>query len=407
MTNDNKYIQTPSQSILKSYLRQPIEQSELEKFRFQMEILLTELNPNDKEEINKGRVKTFLEHTLWNSTAYEINAADNSDLTIFDKNLERNVVLFEFKKVNSAEMITKENLAKKAFFELVLYYILEEHENNNTSIKHLIVSDGYKYFIFEKAVFWEYFGKDKKFVHEIEASENNSSEKREYIYNQIIKPKVEKVKDKLAFTFVDLETFSKDIADATIVSKPRFKALFKLFSPTHLLKLAFSEDHNTLNRKFYTELLYIMGLEERGNKPQIQRIEDKKRQDYSIFEQAYALLADYDLEDTIMTDRNVDKRFETALGLVIVWINRTLFMKLLESQLIAFNGNKRTYAFFEKLTDFALMHYLFCKVMAIPESERSNEMKAKFGDVPYLNSSLFELTEIEKKYFPISSLRRC
>lgn len=405
MTNDNKYIQTPSQSILKSYLRQPIEQSELEKFRFQMEILLTELNPNDKEEINKGRVKTFLEHTLWNSTAYEINAADNSDLTIFDKNLERNVVLFEFKKVNSAEMITKENLAKKAFFELVLYYILEEHENNNTSIKHLIVSDGYKYFIFEKAVFWEYFGKDKKFVHEIEASENNSSEKREYIYNQIIKPKVEKVKDKLAFTFVDLETFSKDIADATIVSKPRFKALFKLFSPTHLLKLAFSEDHNTLNRKFYTELLYIMGLEERGNKPQIQRIEDKKRQDYSIFEQAYALLADYDLEDTIMTDRNVDKRFETALGLVIVWINRALFMKLLESQLIAFNGSKRTYAFFEKLTDFALMHYLFCKVMAIPESERSNEMKAKFGDVPYLNSSLFELTEIEKRYFPISSLR--
>ena len=108
-----------------------------------------------------------------------------------------------------------------------------------------------------------------------------------------------------------------------------------------------------------------------------------------------------------MPDKNVSERFETALGLVIVWINRTIFMKLLESQLIAFNGNNRTYAFFEKLTDFALMHYLFCKVMAIPESERSNEMKAKFGDVPYLNSSLFELTEIEKKYFPISSLRRC
>lgn len=407
MTNENKYIQTPFQSIQKSYLRQPIEKTELENFRYHLEILLTELNPNDKEEINKGRVKTFLEHTLWNAATYEINAANNSDLTIFDKSLGRDVVLFEFKKVNSTEMITKDNIAKKALFELILYYVLEEHVNNNTSIKHLIVSDGYKYFIFEKAVFWEYFGKDKKFVREIEASENNHSEKREYIYNQIIKPKVEKVKDKLTFTFVDLNTFSKDITDASIVSKPRFKALFKLLSPTHLLKLAFSEDHNTLNRKFYAELLYIMGLEERGKKPQIQRIEDKKRQDYSIFEQAYALLADYDLTDTIMPDKNVSERFETALGLVIVWINRTIFMKLLESQLIAFNGNNRTYAFFEKLTDFALMHYLFCKVMAIPESERSNEMKAKFGDVPYLNSSLFELTEIEKKYFPISSLRRC
>lgn len=90
---------------------------------------------------------------------------------------------------------------------------------------------------------------------------------------------------------------------------------------------------------------------------------------------------------------------------MIVWINRTLFMKLLESQLIAFNGSKRKYAFFDKLTDFALMHYLFCKVMAIPEAERSDEMRAKFGEVPYLNSSLFELTDIEQKYFPISSLR--
>ena len=45
-----------------------------------------------------------------------------------------------------------------------------------------------------------------------------------------------------------------------------------------------------------------------------------------------------------------------------------------------------------------MMHYLFCKVMSIPEDERSEEMKAKFGEVPYLNSSLFELTEIEKQY---------
>lgn len=66
-------------------------------------------------------------------------------------------------------------------------------------------------------------------------------------------------------------------------------------------------------------------------------------------------------------------------------------MKLLESQLIAFNGSKRKYAFFDKLTDFALMHYLFCKVMAIPEAERSDEMRAKFGEVPYLNSSLLSL----------------
>ena len=45
------------------------------------------------------------------------------------------------------------------------------------------------------------------------------------------------------------------------------------------------------------------------------------------------------------------------------------------------------------------MHYLFCKVMAIPESERSKEMRQKFGEVPYLNSSLFELSDFERHYF--------
>ena len=405
MVYESKHILTPSQSIQKSYLRQPTDMGELENFRCQLEILLNELNPTDPEESNKGRVKTFLEQTLWPSTTYEINASEKTDLTIKDKNIGRNVVLFEFKKVNSAEMVTKDNLVKKAMFELVLYYILEEHEKKNTSIKHLVISDGYKYFIFEKAEFWELFGKDRKLVSEIKSSENTANEKREYIYNQIIRPKVEAVKDKLSFTFVDLETIAKETSAADIIAKPRFKALFKLFSPIHLQKLPFAEDHNTLNRKFYTELLYIMGLEERGEKHQIQRLEAKKRQAYSVFEQAYALLADYDITTDKVTGREIDARFETALGLVIVWINRTLFMKLLESQLIAFNGSKRKYAFFDKLTDFALMHYLFCKVMAIPEAERSDEMRAKFGEVPYLNSSLFELTDIEQKYFPISSLR--
>lgn len=405
MSDESKYIQTPSQSIQKSYLRQPVASSELDKFRFQLENLLKELKPDDIEEANKGRVKTFLEQTLWPSSAYEINASGKTDLTIKDKNLERNVVLFEFKKVNSPEMVTKYDLVKKAMFELILYYILEEHDNNNTSIKHLIISDGFQYFIFEKGLFYDLFGKDKIFVHEIKSSENTTSEKRDYIYNQIIKPKVEKVINRLSYTFVDLETFKKDVSSAEIITKPRFKALFKLFSPIHLQKLPFSADHNSLNRNFYTELLYIMGLEERGDKHQIQRLDSKQRQNYSILEQAYTLLSDYEVNESIVTERVVDERFETALGLVIVWINRILFMKLLESQLIAFNGNKKKYAFFEKLTDFAMMHYLFCKVMAIPEEERSDEMKARFGEVPYLNSSLFELTEIEKKYFPISSLR--
>lgn len=404
---ETKKFLTPAQSIQKSYLRQPIDSISIENFRHHLSILLDVLSPTDKEGANKGRVKTFLENTHWPTEKYDVNESgdSNADLVIKDKNIGKNVVIFEFKKVNSPEMVSIDNLVQKSMFELVLYYILEEHNNHNTNLKHLVISDGYKYFIFEKGLFWELFGKDKKFVSDIMSSERNDSERRDYIYRQIIKPKVELVKEKLVFTYVDIETFRNSLSDSDIESKPRFKALYKLFTPIHLQKLTFSEDHNTLNKSFYAELLYIMGLEERGDKHQIQRLKEGERQDYSILEQSYAMLYDYDVKDSTALHQKEDHRFEIALGLTIIWINRTLFMKLLESQLISFNANNRKYAFFERITDFAIMHYLFCKVMAIPESKRSKEMVQKFGEVPYLNSSLFELSDLEMHYFPISSLR--
>ena len=39
-------------------------------------------------------------------------------------------------------------------------------------------------------------------------------------------------------------------------------ALFKLLSPEHLLKLPFSNDSNNLDKRFYSELLHIIGLAE-------------------------------------------------------------------------------------------------------------------------------------------------
>ena len=103
----DKDIFTPSQSIQKSYLRQPVPIENLETFRSNLKTLLDRLNSEDIEESNKGRVKTFLEHTLWTSNNYEINASGKTDLSIKDKNLNKDVVLFEFKKIGSNEMVTK------------------------------------------------------------------------------------------------------------------------------------------------------------------------------------------------------------------------------------------------------------------------------------------------------------
>ncbi|MEJ7678432.1 MAG: hypothetical protein WKG06_11345 [Segetibacter sp.] len=68
--------------------------------------------------------------------------------------------------------------------------------------------------------------------------------------------------------------------------------LFKVFSPTHLLKLSFANDSNSLDKGFYNELLYLIGLEEvkEGNKKIIRRKQQGKRNDGSLIENAIVQL---------------------------------------------------------------------------------------------------------------------
>jgi hypothetical protein len=119
-----------------------------------------------------------------------------------------------------------------------------------------------------------------------------------------------------------------------------------------------------------------------------------------MVEQTYAKLEDY---SGITTE---DERFEAALGLVLTWINRILFLKLLESQLVNFNRESEVkFLNIIHIPDYDVLHDLFMKVMAKPISERTDELRSQFPDVPYLNSSLFELAKIEESFFPISGIR--
>ena len=69
-------------------------------------------------------------------------------------------------------------------------------------------------------------------------------------------------------------------------------ALFKLFSPEHLLKLPFANDSNTLDKRFYTELLHIIGLQEtkEGSKKLIGRKKENERDAGSLLENAITIL---------------------------------------------------------------------------------------------------------------------
>jgi len=114
---------------------------------------------------------------------------------------------------------------------------------------------------------------------------------------------------------------------------------------------------------------------------------------------------------------NPDDFFSIYLELCIIWINRILFLKLLESQLIKFNtpmsslikGEKQggRFAFLNSnlISNYGELAELFFEVLAVPQKERTKPVIDKFGDLPYLNSSLFEVTPIEREHFSIDALK--
>ncbi len=96
-----------------------------------------------------------------------------------------------------------------------------------------------------------------------------------------------------------------------------------------------------------------------------------------------------------------------TLELCLTWVNRVLFLKLLEAQLVDYHNGNRDYRFLDIQTiqDFDELFTLFHQVLAkLPEERRAN-IKAKYARVPYLNSSLFEISELEAETVTIESLK--
>lgn len=257
-------ILTPSQSIAKVYLRDKPEVQKVKGFKSAMQDLLARINPSEHEEFNKNLVAEFFNSSLYSDRNYMVNTYHRTDLAIYAEmgtHNEHPVVLFEFKGPSRPDMVTKNDLKKKALYELILYYIREEVKNHNTDIKHLVITNCWEYFIFEKKLFYQLFVRNTRFVQKV-IDADTGDDRTEYIYNNIIKPEVERIEHRLEFVHIDLRSFERNIGHEEIINNRAFIAVYKLFSPTNLLKLPFVSDHNSLNKNFYGELLYIMGVEE-------------------------------------------------------------------------------------------------------------------------------------------------
>lgn len=396
---DNNELR-PIQVVNKIYLKQPVGENDIKCFRNAMRKMLKNVNANESEEHNKNLVMEFLSDAFYKDTN-AINTKGKTDAAIYespDSILSPALVLIEAKGPGRPDMAKRTELNCKALHELILYYIREEENSHNTKIKHLIITNCFEWFVFDKACFYRFFLANKKFKNEVlDAGRVNTTD---YVYEKVIRRRVEEVKHRLKYTYFDLSDYKGKLDDDAILTSRKFISIYKLLSPTHLLKLPFQNDHNALNRGFYNELLYIMGVEEVTDDKvkKIKRLKTKW-QPYSLVEQAISHLDGYDLYEE-------QDLFDAALGLVLVWVNRLLFLKLLESQLLTFNkGATSKLLLSSRIPDYDILNDLFMKVLAVPMEQRNEEFREAFKDVPYLNSSLFEKSELEKKYFPVSGIR--
>lgn len=397
--------------INKAFIKQAIVKNNIEIFAHSLNDYLTALRHaqtnNESEEHQKALLKEFLQSVIGKD--HYINTKDRIDLAIYGSSTSHSPVnvIIEVKSLNNKnEMLSKTDINKKALHEALLYYARERIAENNINLKYITITNGLEWFIFDAQIFEKLFYNNKQFIKAYNAFKDKilTNTNTDFFYNNIAKQFIANIEPTaLEFAYINLADYhNKDITE--------LKKIYKLFSKEHLLKLNFLNDSNSLNKGFYDELLYILGLTEskQGAKKIIVR---HKKNAGSILEATIEHIRDWDRLSGVKDIQNYgttedERLFNVALGLNIVWLNRILFLKLLEAQLISYHPKEQNeYRFLniEKISSFDQLDSLFFQILARKTAERKDTL-TQFSYIPYLNSSLFESSELEKHVLVIGNL---
>ncbi len=309
---------------------------------------------------------------------YKVKPTKKIDSAILNENNEVEVII-EFKALkNPNEFIKKGDLNVKAFHESLFYYLIERRKGNN-NLKHLILATIKELYIIDANEF-EVFNKDKEIENAFKnCHDRKGNDTRTEAFYDACQKRLNELDRSLKYHHISLK-------------KENLALIYQALSPNFLLKIPKYSDANTLNKDFYEELLYILGLEEQNDKGKI--LIKPSRTENSL---SAALKGSYN---------NLDD--EEVMALLIAWNNRILFLRLLESLLISFEHFKKEKSFLttENFENFNDLNTLFFEVLAKKNSERLSEIKEDkiLQKIPYLNSSLFDKTPLELKGHEIKLL---
>lgn len=362
-----KFARIPLKDFIKKHNPQEPKEETIENFEKEINSLLENAKRQDGEEFQKDKINKFLKNTY----GYEYEPYKKVDSAIYVDG--KAWVLIEVKALNNRNEFPKdrENPLSKAFCQMVFYF-LDAIENNN-SLKHAIICNAHEFFLFDCKDLLNLFQNDKeiKKLHKNCASKEGTDPKTKRFYSDLEEYLKKDFEGELRYTYFNLS--SDDPKELPLI--------YQVLSHEVLLKQKKTLDANTLNKDFYEELLYILGLEEQNEKGKI--LIKPSRTQNSLSD---ALKKEY---------KNLDD--EEVMALLIAWNNRILFLRLLESLLISFNHFEKPFLTIENFTNFKALNTLFFEVLAKKNNERSKEIKENkiLGKIPYLNSSLFDKTPLE------------
>ncbi|GAA9946743.1 hypothetical protein VN0905_02220 [Helicobacter pylori] len=370
-----KFAHIPLKDFIKKYNPQEPKKEIIENFEKEINSLLENAKRQDGEEFQKNEINSFLKNTY----GYHCNTYENVDSAIYVDG--KAWVLIEVKALNNRNEFPKdrENPLSKAFCQMVFYF-LKEIKNNN-SLKHAIICNAHEFFLFDCKDFCTLFQNDKKInkLHKNCASNEGTDPSTKRFYSDLEEYLKKDFKGELRYTHFNLSDDFKELP-----------LIYQVLSHEVLLKQKKTLDANTLNKDFYEELLYILGLEEQNERGKT--LIKPSRTQNSLSD---ALKKKY---------KNLDD--EEVMALLIAWNNRILFLRLLESLLISFEHFEKPFLTTENFKDFNALNTLFFEVLAKKNNERLSEIKEDkiLEKIPYLNSSLFDKTPLELKGHEIKLL---
>ncbi|GAA8478801.1 class I SAM-dependent DNA methyltransferase [Helicobacter pylori] len=362
---------------IKKHNPQEPKKETIENFEKEINSLLENAPKRNDEEFQKNEINKFLGKTY----GYDCNTHEKVDSTIYVN--EKAWVLIEVKALANKTEFPKdrENPLSKAFCQMVFYF-LDAIENNN-SLKHTIICNAHEFFLFDckDLLFLKDDKRIKKLHKDCDQKEGTDSSKPKF-YKDLEEYLKKDFKGELPYTHFNLSSYDPK----------ELPLIYQVLSHEVLLKQRKTLDANTLNKDFYEELLYILGLEEQNEKGKILIKPSRTQNSLSdALKKAYNNLDD-----------------EEVMALLIAWNNRILFLRLLESLLISFKHfeDKDRFLTIENFKDFNALNTLFFEVLAKKNSERSKEIKEDkiLEKIPYLNSSLFDKTPLELKGHEIKLL---